>query len=132
MDTDITLDNVYHAIKIIENHSVKRDYKSLDEILPLVYSLLKYKAADIKAEANGEKYYVPVWVDRLVYYLDNLNEPISDVDYEILKSKVAQLRIEHFKYPNSGILGYKAKYLTYKEFDNLFSSLKRYFGLNPT
>ena len=129
MENSITPHQVNRAIQVIENHHIQQDYQKLDEILPLAITLLKYKAKDIAAEESNHKYYIPSWVDMLLSRLANSDERLNDIDYAIFLSHAINLSVNDFKPANSTLMGYKVKYMTAQEVDELVVSIKTYFKL---
>lgn len=129
MENDITLDQVNNAINVIENHHIKRDYQKLDEVLPLALALLKYKAADMEAEQSRTKYYIPSWVDMLLSRLADSKDPLDNMDYAIYLSLASHLSAEDFKQANSALFGFKVKYMSAEEVQDLITAIKTYFKL---
>lgn len=126
---NLTVEQINHAIGVIEDfQSGKvRDSNKLDEILPLVLSILKDIRTDMEQECKDNKFYAPAWVDMLLVRLSSDDKPLSDVEYDLYRSQVESLTVSDYKTAAPGLDRYKIKYVTPQEISDTVAALKHYF-----
>lgn len=126
----LTIEQMNHAIDIIEDFQLgktSRDFNRLNEILPLVLSILKNIRTDMEQECRDNKFYVPAWVDILLVRLSSNDEPLSDIEYNSFRSLVESLTVNDYKTAAPGLNRYKIKYITPQEISEIVIALKHYF-----
>lgn len=126
----LTIEQMNHAIDIIEDFQsgkTSRDFNRLNEILPLVLSILKNIRTDMEQECRDNKFYAPAWVDILLVRLSSNDEPLSDIEYNSFRSLVESLTVNDYKTAASGLNKYKIKYITPQEISEIVIALKHYF-----
>ncbi|WP_373123683.1 hypothetical protein [Bacteroides caccae] len=126
----LTIEQMNHAIDIIEDFQsdkTSRDFNRLNEILPLVLSILKNIRTDMEQECRDNKFYAPAWVDILLVRLSSNDEPLSDIEYNSFRSLVESLTVNDYKTAASGLNRYKIKYITPQEISEIVIALKHYF-----
>lgn len=128
----LTIEQMNHAIDIIEDFQsgkTSRDFNRLNEILPLVLSILKNIRTDMEQECRDNKFYAPAWVDILLVRLSSNDEPLSDIEYNSFRSLVESLTVNDYKTAAPGLNRYKIKYITPQEISEIVIALKHYFKL---
>lgn len=126
----LTIEQMNHAIDIIEDFQLgktSRDFNRLNEILPLVLSILKNTRTDMEQECRDNKFYAPAWVDILLVRLSSNDEPLSDIEYNSFRSLVESLTVNDYKTAAPGLNRYKIKYITPQEISEIVIALKHYF-----
>ena len=126
----LTIEQMNHAIDIIEDFQsgkTSRDFNRLNEILPLVLSILKNIRTDMEQECRDNKFYAPAWVDILLVRLSSNDEPLSDIEYNSFRSLVESLTVNDYKTAASGLNRYKIIYITPQEISEIVIALKHYF-----
>lgn len=126
----LTIEQMNHAINIIKDFQsgkTSRDFNRLNEILPLVLSILKNIRTDMEQECRDNKFYAPAWVDILLVRLSSNDEPLSDIEYNSFRSLVESLTVNDYKTAASGLNRYKIKYITPQEISEIVIALKHYF-----
>lgn len=129
-NNNLTVEQMNNAIGIIEDFQsgkVPHDFNKLNEILPLVLSILKNIRTDIEQECKDNKFYAPAWVDILLMRLSSNDKPLSDVEYNLFRSQVESLSVSDYKTASPGLDKYKIKYVTPQEISETVIALKHYF-----
>lgn len=127
---NLTIKQMNHAIDIIEDFQsgkASRDFNKLNEILPLVLSILKNIKTDMEQECRDNKFYAPAWVDILLARLSSNDKPLSDIEYNSFRSLVESLTMNDYKTAAPGLNRYKIKYITPQEISEIVIALKHYF-----
>lgn len=123
---ELTINALTNALAEIQTYKTDRNPQRLDQILPVAVLLIKNKIQDISHEEKKEKFFAPVWVDRLMDKLAH-GERLSDVKYAMYQTLVSQLRPKDYKLCADNIFAYGVRYLTTNEIMETISALKKYF-----
>ena len=123
------IDQLKKAVCTIENHSTVRDFQALEDILPLVLTVLKSKINESERSEGGTKFYAPIWVRVLINRLSTDTHPLSQDEYHVFRSQVAQLTMSDYKSADKDLMGYEPIYTTPQEISETVLSLKHYFQL---
>lgn len=131
-NNDIVIKQLNEAINVIEDfqhHKFQRDFHKLKDVLPLALVILKQKRFDIEQRSRSTKFYAPAWINDLLERLNEEDEPLSEIEYKIFKSRVRNLSASDYKPATFDMDGYAAQYITEQEIDDIIHILKRYFHI---